>query len=157
MATHSDILAWEMPWTEEPGGLLSTGSQKWAKNNSMLFSTSLLYLLLKCILINRIVISLLRTESSVCLHLPLEVSAKQSFLFTYLVLQLSCHVLYDFNGVFSAVSGFLATQLWGWQKSMGPFYVSCTLSSIAIRSLMGILGNRTKWLKVARRRKTVLE
>ena len=23
MATHSSILAWEIPWTEEPGGLLS--------------------------------------------------------------------------------------------------------------------------------------
>ena len=24
-ATHSSILAWEMPWTEEPGGLQSMG------------------------------------------------------------------------------------------------------------------------------------
>ena len=28
MATHSGILAWEIPWTEEPGGLQSTGSQR---------------------------------------------------------------------------------------------------------------------------------
>ena len=27
MATHSSILAWRIPWTEEPGGLESTGSQ----------------------------------------------------------------------------------------------------------------------------------
>ena len=27
MATHSSVLAWIVPWTEEPGGLLSTGSQ----------------------------------------------------------------------------------------------------------------------------------
>ena len=27
-ATHSSILAWEIPWTEEPGGLQSTGSQE---------------------------------------------------------------------------------------------------------------------------------
>ena len=27
MATHSDILAWRISWTEEPGGLLSMGSQ----------------------------------------------------------------------------------------------------------------------------------
>jgi len=26
MATHSSILAWEIPWTEEPGGLQSMGS-----------------------------------------------------------------------------------------------------------------------------------
>ena len=29
MATHSSILAWRIPWTEEPGGLQSTGSQTW--------------------------------------------------------------------------------------------------------------------------------
>ena len=28
MATHFSILAWEIPWTEEPGGLQSTGSQR---------------------------------------------------------------------------------------------------------------------------------
>jgi len=28
MATHSSILAWEIPWTEEPGGLPSMGSQR---------------------------------------------------------------------------------------------------------------------------------
>ena len=28
MATHSSILAWEIPWTEEPGGLLSMESQE---------------------------------------------------------------------------------------------------------------------------------
>ena len=28
MATHSSILAYEIPWTEEPGGLQSIGSQK---------------------------------------------------------------------------------------------------------------------------------
>ena len=27
MATHSSILAWETPWTEEPGGLQFMGSQ----------------------------------------------------------------------------------------------------------------------------------
>ena len=28
MATHASILAWKNPWTEEPGGLQSMGSQK---------------------------------------------------------------------------------------------------------------------------------
>ena len=27
-ATHSSLLAWRIPWTEEPSGLLSTGSQR---------------------------------------------------------------------------------------------------------------------------------
>ena len=29
MAIHSSILAWRTPWTEEPGGLQSMGSQSW--------------------------------------------------------------------------------------------------------------------------------
>ena len=36
MATHSSILAWRIPWTEEPGGILSMGLQRirhdWATN-----------------------------------------------------------------------------------------------------------------------------
>ena len=28
MAAHSSILAWRIPWTEEPGGLQSVGSQR---------------------------------------------------------------------------------------------------------------------------------
>ena len=28
LATHSNILAWEIPWTEEPGGLQSMGLQE---------------------------------------------------------------------------------------------------------------------------------
>ena len=39
MATHSSILAWEIPWTEEPGGLQSMGSQgvghDWATSLSL--------------------------------------------------------------------------------------------------------------------------
>ena len=32
MATHSSILAWRVPWTEEPGGLQSKGSQRVGHN-----------------------------------------------------------------------------------------------------------------------------
>ena len=32
MATHSSILAWKIPWTEEPGGLQSVGSQRWTQH-----------------------------------------------------------------------------------------------------------------------------
>ena len=34
MATHSSILAWEIPWTEEPGGLQSMGSQRVRHNSN---------------------------------------------------------------------------------------------------------------------------
>ena len=32
MASHSSILAWEIPWTEEPGGLQSMESQRVGHN-----------------------------------------------------------------------------------------------------------------------------
>ena len=32
MATHFSILAWEIPWTEEPGGLQSMGSERLGHN-----------------------------------------------------------------------------------------------------------------------------
>ena len=35
MAIHSSILAWEIPWTEEPGGLRPMWSQKsWSQLNN---------------------------------------------------------------------------------------------------------------------------
>ena len=34
MATHSSILAWKIPLTEEPGGLLSMGSQGWTQQST---------------------------------------------------------------------------------------------------------------------------
>ena len=34
MATHSSILTWEIPWTEEPGGLQSSELQKQKQPNN---------------------------------------------------------------------------------------------------------------------------
>ena len=41
MATHSSILAWEIPWTEVPGGLQSMGSQE-SRHNSATEHTQLI-------------------------------------------------------------------------------------------------------------------
>ena len=39
MAIHSSILAWRIPWTEEPGGLQSMGLQSWIQlSNEHVFS-----------------------------------------------------------------------------------------------------------------------
>ena len=43
MATHSSILAWRIPWMEEPGGLQSTGSQRVGQNWSTSLSVSLTF------------------------------------------------------------------------------------------------------------------
>ena len=37
MAAHSSILAWRIPWTEEPGGLQSMGSKKKKKRYSLTY------------------------------------------------------------------------------------------------------------------------
>ena len=43
MATHSSILAWRIPWTEGPGGLQSTGSQRVGHNWATSLSLSLFF------------------------------------------------------------------------------------------------------------------
>ena len=37
MATHSSILAWKIPWTEEPGGLQSMGLQRADMTERLIF------------------------------------------------------------------------------------------------------------------------
>ena len=38
MATHSSILAWKIPWMEEPGGLQSMGSLSWTRLSNFTFT-----------------------------------------------------------------------------------------------------------------------
>ena len=42
-ATHSSILAWEIPWTEKPGGLQSMGLQRVNTTEQLTLSLLLLY------------------------------------------------------------------------------------------------------------------
>jgi len=44
MATHSSVLAWRIPWTEEPGGLQSTGLQRVRHNRATKHSTAHVYI-----------------------------------------------------------------------------------------------------------------
>ena len=37
MATHSSILAWRIPWTEEPGRLQSMGQKHYSRNEECLW------------------------------------------------------------------------------------------------------------------------
>ena len=46
MVTHSNILVWEIPWTEEPGGLQSMVSQKVGHNLATEQRQLVLYLLI---------------------------------------------------------------------------------------------------------------
>ena len=42
MATHSSILAWEIPWTVEPGGLQSMESQR-VRHSLVIKATTIIY------------------------------------------------------------------------------------------------------------------
>ena len=44
MATHSSIIAWRIPWMEEPGGQQSTGSQRVGHNRETSLSLSVVTL-----------------------------------------------------------------------------------------------------------------
>ena len=44
MATHSSILAWRIPWTEEPGGLQSTRDCKRVGHDLVIKTTTTIYL-----------------------------------------------------------------------------------------------------------------
>ena len=46
MVTHSSILAWKIPWTEEPGGLQSMGLQRVTNSHRVLLPFAILIILL---------------------------------------------------------------------------------------------------------------
>ena len=41
VATHSSVLAWRIPWTEERGGLQSMGSKEWDTTEQLTLSNTL--------------------------------------------------------------------------------------------------------------------
>ena len=47
MPTHSSILTWKIPWTEEPGGLQSMGSQR-VRQGGVTFTERFLLLKSRC-------------------------------------------------------------------------------------------------------------
>ena len=49
MATHSSILAWRVPWTEEPGGLQSVGSQESDMTEQLKMKVSEIYNQVTCL------------------------------------------------------------------------------------------------------------
>ena len=52
MATHSSILAWKIPWTEEPGGLQSMGLQR-VGHDSMTDTFHLILMMMRHFVKNR--------------------------------------------------------------------------------------------------------
>ena len=54
MVTHSSILAWRIPWMEEPGGLQSMGSQRVGHDSVTSLSSFFLSMALKAMYIVRL-------------------------------------------------------------------------------------------------------
>ena len=67
MAPHSSTLAWKIPWTEEPGGLQSMGSQRADTTGRLTLSHSLLALILNgiCVCMLSHVEKAMATHSSI--------------------------------------------------------------------------------------------
>ena len=61
-STHSRILAWRVPWAEEPGGLLSMGSHRVGHDRSDLAAAaaSLLY---------NVIVSAVQSEPAICIYM----------------------------------------------------------------------------------------
>ena len=55
MATHSSILAWRVLWTEEPGGLLSMGSQSRTRLKDLAAAAACICTVYSCIFITNLV------------------------------------------------------------------------------------------------------
>ena len=51
MATHSSILAWKIPWTEEPGGLQPTGSKSCLATKQQQQSVLLIHVFSPCLVL----------------------------------------------------------------------------------------------------------
>ena len=66
MATHSSILVWRIPWTEEAGRLQSTGSQRFRHDWSVKQTTPTYKMSIK---VTRILVTITHLENSFFLHL----------------------------------------------------------------------------------------
>ena len=81
MATHSSILAWKIPWTEEPGRLQSAGAERvghdWATNTHVL-SGYLTWVILQFVVLCRC--SVAKSRPTLCY--PMDCSAQASLSFT---------------------------------------------------------------------------
>ena len=68
MATHSSVLAWKIPWTEEPGGLLSMGSHRVGHDWSDLAAAAAAIFLNSFLLLTLVFVSYFSIPSNVYLH-----------------------------------------------------------------------------------------
>ena len=66
MATHSSILAWEIPWTEEPCGLQSMASQKSQGHNLVTQKQQHSLILIFTVIITVVSTSIILTPTKYC-------------------------------------------------------------------------------------------
>ena len=119
MATHSSILAWRIPWTEEPGRLQSMGSQRVGHD----WVTSLINYQ-KDTVVNQIIFQIINSRFSIWLLFfiqPDENLGVKSLLGQWLLLSLVhqnwvsfkmkiCCLLYDSSKIFTNTTFFIGTD-----------------------------------------------
>ena len=151
MATHSSILAWRIPWTEEPGGLQFTGSQRvghdWATSLHLAWNGPLLSL----IFLKRSLVFSILLFSSISLHW----SPRKTFLsfpailwnseFKWVYLSFSPLPFTSllFSAIYKASSDNHFAFLHFFFLEMVLISASCTMSWTSVHSFSGNLSMRS--------------
>ena len=95
MVTHSSILAWKIPWTEEPDGLLSTWLQRGDMTEQLTLSLLSVFLRLKVYLsFSGGLIALVKASFSNLLFVPIALGFFLMYFFFFLA---TCHSLQDLS------------------------------------------------------------
>ena len=159
MATHSSILAWEIPWIEEPGGLQSMGSQRVRHDRA--HTDTHTYPKQKARPLN-IVICLIRKSIQLFSHVQLlatpwtaarqaslSITNSQSLLKLMSVeLVMPSNHLILFHPLFLVPSIFPSVRIFSNESILcirGPEYWSFSFSSSPSKEYSGLISFRTDW------------
>ena len=157
MATHSSILAWEIPWTEEPGGLQWMGSQRvrhkwaWRPFHELLLGLDYYYYIIVVHSLSRV--QLFETPRIAAHQAPLSsiisrglvkfMSFESVTLFNHLIL---CQPLLLLSSIFPIIKVFYygSTLHIRWPK-----YWSFSFSISPSSEYSGLISFRTDWIDLA--------
>ena len=131
MATHSSILAWKIPWTEEPGWLLSMGSQR--VGHKWMTSLSLMILLYTCLHLNKhIYRASFGTSVLNCLSLSLLSNSAEMSVFRHMLSYFSIKSLQNHtSGYYTRILKSERTLVFGDREVKGGQFMSWIWAPLA--------------------------
>ena len=139
MATHPSILAWRIPWTEEPGGLQSVGSQELDTTEWLsLHFTSLRKLLSFNLSLEKLILFQVFDLYSpqILIIMIFELLSLNHLGFTYFSVPCTLYFFFPFSLTISAICSF-HIYLYN-QELLADFFLMHVLSLLRILLLIGI-------------------